>query len=242
MSSINDDINFDSLSVVLDFVLSQWSKGLHTCVPGLIETYDAASRRARVKFALKQVRTDGSEVAKAPIVDVPVVFPSGGGFTMTFPMAEGDPVMLLFSERGITAFKKTFDQATPTEGQYHQEADAVALPGFGPLSLTPADMQGAAWQTEDGDKSVRLKEGGVEIHAGDTNILVRDDGDVVINVGSANKVHLGGESGDELATKTFVRDRFNTHIHQTPVGPTAIPTVVAPLTPGSDVTKKTKGE
>ncbi|MDE2846012.1 MAG: Gp138 family membrane-puncturing spike protein [Gemmatimonadota bacterium] len=242
MSSINDDVNFDSLSVALDFVLTQWRKGLHTSVPGLVEIYDPTTRRARVKFALKQVRTDGSEVAKAPIVDVPVVFPSGGGFTLTFPIAQGDPVMVLFSERGIAAFKKTFAEATPTEGQYHQETDAVALPGFGPLSITPADTDASVWQTEDGDHSVRLRNDRVEIHSGRTNVLVRSDGDVVINVGSSNKVHLGGESGDELATKTFVRDEFNRHIHQTPMGPTAIPTKLAPMTAGSDVTKKTKGE
>ncbi|MCY3554990.1 MAG: Gp138 family membrane-puncturing spike protein [Gemmatimonadetes bacterium] len=242
MSSLNNEITWDNITSVFRFVLSQWRKGLHTCLPGIVETYDAATRRAKVRFALRQVRTDGKEVEKAPLVNVPVVFPSGGGFTFTFPLAEGDPVWLMFSERGLSAFKKTFELATPAMGRFHDQSDAVAIPGFGALQITPADTDASAWQTEDGSKSVRLRDDGVEIHAGNTEVLVREDGNVTINVASADKVHLGGESGDELATKTFVRDQFNRHIHQTPMGPTAIPTILSPLTPGSDVTKKTKGE
>ena len=250
MSNQNRELTNDSLRKTLEFVLAQWRKDLHTAVPGLIETYDPETRRARVKIALRMVMTDGTAVEITPLADVPVVFPAGGGFALTFPMAAGDPVLVVFSERGIDSFKETFELSDPEPGVFHATSDAVALPGFGPLRVTPADTESANWQTEDGDKSIRLRAGRVEIHSGDTSVRVEDNavtvsvdgGPVTINVDGSENVHLGGAGGDELATKTFVRDQFNRHIHQTPMGPTAIPTILAPMTPGSDVTKKTKGE
>ena len=39
---------------------------------------------------------------KPIILDVPVVFMSGGGFTVHFHLLPDDPVMLIFNERDIT--------------------------------------------------------------------------------------------------------------------------------------------
>ena len=82
----------------------------------------------------------------------------------------------------------------------------------------------------------------IKLDAASGKVTITATDDVEIHVGSADNVHIGGVSGEELATRTFVSSYFNAHIHPTPMGPSGTPVVPAPLTPGSDITKKTKGE
>ena len=250
MSALNREKNYDSLSTALQFILGQWSRAaLHTAFPGIIEEYNAETRRARVRMALRQVLTDGTESEKAPAVNVPVIFPAGGGFSLELPLAAGDCVWLMVSERGLSEFKTLFDLATPDTSRYFSEADVVAIAGFGPLAITPATTTGAALQSVDGLHSVRIEEDRVEVHSGSESVIFREaevviqcSGDVKINVPSASNVYLGGETGQELATKAFVSAQYNIHTHSTPAGLSGPPVTAAPLTEGTDITKKTKSE
>lgn len=83
---------------------------------------------------------------------------------------------------------------------------------------------------------VRLENGQVTVEAA--------SGNITLNVPTGSNVHLGGEGGEELATKTFVQSHFNTHTHISgaPGSPTSPPAIQAPLLPGSDITAKAKGE
>ncbi len=231
---LDREVSWESLTTTLRWILEQYKKTLNTSLPGLVETYDPATRRARVRIALRKVDNDGKAEERTPAVNVPVLYPSGGGFTFIFPLAEGDPVMLIFSQRGLTEFKKTYELSTPDRTRIMDGADVVAVPGFGPLEVMPATQTGAALQTVDGDDFIKIDEGSITIKV--------TDGDIILDVPDGKTVHLGGTGGDELATKTFVQNHFNRHIHNHPMGPTAVPAIPAPLTPGSDVTKKTKGE
>lgn len=69
-------------------------------------------------------------------------------------------------------------------------------------------------------------------------------GDVVVNVDDQSHIHVGGEGGQQLATKAFVQQQFNTHVHisGSPGAPTSPPQRPSPLTPGSDLTKKQLSE
>jgi hypothetical protein len=69
-------------------------------------------------------------------------------------------------------------------------------------------------------------------------------GNIVLNVSGGAHVHIGGEAGQELATKAFVQGYFNVHTHlsSAPGTPTGPPMIPAPLTPGGDITKKQKSE
>ena len=225
-------MDWGSLTTVLQFVLRQWAKAeIHTAMPGLVETYDPATRRARVRAALRLVTTtdtpgvDGDPMDRAPIVNVPVIFPSGGGFTMTFPLPEGSPVLLVMSERGVGDFKRTFEEANPTRGHFFAESDAMAIPGFGPLTVTPFDEEGATLQRDDGTAAVSVRSDRIDIH-----------------VASGQHVNIGGPGGEELVTRSFLSTFYNTHVHLVGATPSMPPTVQAPVTPGTDLTRKLKAE
>ena len=129
---MNRDTDYANMAQSIRFAIRQSLKDLYTCMPGIVESYDAETRRAVVKGALKVVTTKEEEIEREAIHNVPVVFPSGGGFAMTFPLEQGDPVLLVYSQRGLANWKKTFGVAAPDVFGFLSEKDAIAIPGFGP--------------------------------------------------------------------------------------------------------------
>lgn len=79
--------------------------GLRVAMPGIIQSFDPDTVTCIVQPAIygQKVGDDGKVVSEAiPIIpDVPVVFPRGGGCTLTFPVKQGDECLLVFSDRCI---------------------------------------------------------------------------------------------------------------------------------------------
>lgn len=69
----------------------------------------------------------------SPILDVPIVFPSAGGFMVTFPIAVGDEVLVMFASRCIDAWwQNGYSQSTPCppiDYRMHDLSDGFAIPG-----------------------------------------------------------------------------------------------------------------
>ena len=137
MTSMNHETDYSNLAQAIRFAIRQSLKDMYTCMPGIVESYDAETRRAVVKGALKVVTTNKEEIEREAIHNVPVVFPSGGGFAMTFPLEPGDPVLLVYSQRGLANWKRTLGVAAPDIIGFFSEKDAIAIPGFGPTQGEP---------------------------------------------------------------------------------------------------------
>ena len=120
--------------------------------------YDPMTRRARVQPAVDLLFTDGSSTPKPVILDVPVLFPGGGGFTLHFPLVAGDAVMLMFSERDIQAFKETLAIGPPLSADIMEIQHAVALPVFPPEDLV-IQGDGVFLQSNDRETYVNLDAG-----------------------------------------------------------------------------------
>ncbi len=132
MTSMNRDTDYANMAQAIRFAIRQSLKDMYTCMPGIVESYDAETRRAVVKGALKVVTTKKEEIEREAIHNVPVLFPSGGRSAFTFPLEPGDTVLLLYSQRGLANWKKTFGVAAPDTIGFFSEKDAFAIPGFGP--------------------------------------------------------------------------------------------------------------
>lgn len=94
-------------------------------------------------------------------------------------------------------------------------------------------------------RAVLVAEGAdVEIVTARAVTVTAVGGDVTLNVAAEQHVHVGGAAGQQLATKAFVRDLYNTHTHLSaaPGAPTSPPVIRAPLVAGSDLTKKQHSE
>lgn len=149
MSNLNTEKDYSNLTDALQFVFNQLLKTIFVSIPGIIESYDAEKKRCRVKPAINILLTDGETTPQSSIVNVPVIWPSGGGYTLISPLPAGTPVEIKFSQRGITRFKETFSQEDPGNGIFDKE-DAHVIPSYGALSITPGSSTGLCLQKEDG--------------------------------------------------------------------------------------------
>lgn len=134
-----------------------------TALPGIIQAFDAAAMTVVVQPSIKGVFTlaDGTSksVALPLLVDVPVVFPSGGGFTLTFPIAAGDECLAVLASRCIDAWWQSGGVQAPLEPRMHNLSDAFALvgPRSQPRTLTEVNTTDVQLRSDDGQAHVAIK-------------------------------------------------------------------------------------
>jgi phage baseplate assembly protein V len=106
---------------------------LWTALPGVVESFDPITVTAVIAPTIKGVvaRPDGQpEVVDLPLLpDVPVVFPRGGGVTLTFPVKPGDECLVVFSSRCIDAWWQSGGSQLAPELRMHDLSDGFALIG-----------------------------------------------------------------------------------------------------------------
>ena len=130
MARIRDDQQRTSLASRVRFALDEHAKSIYTAMPGIVTAFDADTARASVRGALYLIDTDERQHQRPIIEDVPVLYPRGGGYRMTFPLAEGDDVLLIFSMRGLSAWKRALGEARPDVGAVLDGDHVVCVPGF----------------------------------------------------------------------------------------------------------------
>lgn len=137
-------------------------KDVHTCCPGIIRSFNAATQTAVVQPAIKRIWVDDGPLDLPQCLDVPVQFPRGGGFVLTFPVAPGDECLLVFSERAIDNWFTNGDTQEPSEYRLHDLSDAFAVLGFSSAPNVPSGgslTSGAELRTLDGTTVVRIETG-----------------------------------------------------------------------------------
>ena len=107
---------------------------MHTCLPAIVIEYDASTQRATVRPQIKRQYRNGDVVELPYIRDVPVVWPRGGGSFFHLPIAAGDIVTLVFSERSLDEWKETGGSVLPEEFRKFNLSDAFAIPGGYPFN------------------------------------------------------------------------------------------------------------
>lgn len=105
-----------------------------TAIPARVESYDAATQRASVQPLIRRAfedETGARQAERLPIIsDVPVVFPGAGAYAITFPVAKGDTVLLVFSQASIDKWLTSGKDVDPGDDRRHSLNDAIAIPGL----------------------------------------------------------------------------------------------------------------
>ena len=151
------DDRYEAVQQGIPFFGGELLKRVHTSLPGVVVAYNAATRRARVQPAVDHMispdgnpHADFADLEPMPnpvILDVPVIFPAGGGYTVHFPLLPDDPVLLLFSERDIADFKQRLKSGPPASEDVMEIQHAVCIPGFVlPIGIAGWRRAGAAIQ------------------------------------------------------------------------------------------------
>lgn len=123
-----------TLAEVLNALRDGILRDARVSLPGRVESFDAATNTADIQPMVRETveNDDGttSQVSLPILTGVPVMFPSGGGFRITFPIAQGDTVLLVFADRSIDAFMSQGQEGSPADQRRHSLSDAVAIPSL----------------------------------------------------------------------------------------------------------------
>lgn len=105
-----------------------------TAIPGIVQSFNRAKLTIEVQPTingrLKSTAGVWSSFPLPKLVDVPVVFPSGGGVSLVFDLAAGDEVLVIFSSRCIDDWWAQGGVGDPTEFRMHNISDGMAIPGL----------------------------------------------------------------------------------------------------------------
>lgn len=114
---------------------------VHTCLPGVIVSYDG--QMATVRPAIAKQLTSGESLPAPQIVSVPMCWPcgdvGGGQALISVPLRAGDPVLLHFSERAIEDWLNGAD-GPPGDPRQFDLSDAFATPMMRPGTMLAADL------------------------------------------------------------------------------------------------------
>lgn len=135
---------------------------MRVSIPGIIQSFDPGAVTAVVQPAIKGVEHDesGAEVSVSLplLVDVPVVFPRGGGCTLTFPVKEGDECLVIFADRCIDFWWQSGGIQEPVDGRMHDLSDAFCI--VGPQSqakkISGISTSAAQFRSDDGSTYLEI--------------------------------------------------------------------------------------
>ncbi|MDU1573279.1 MAG: Gp138 family membrane-puncturing spike protein [Pantoea sp.] len=147
-----------AMKVLSDTIFSM----LRVSMPGIIQSFDPIACTCTVQPAISgQVADEAGQFKSAPLpllVDVPVVFPRGGGCTITFPVKAGDECLVVFSDRCIDFWWQNGGVQEAVDPRQHDLSDAFAFIGpqsqaevIGNISTSTLQMR-----TDDGAAYIEL--------------------------------------------------------------------------------------
>lgn len=114
--------------------LSQMAE-IYTALPCRVVKVNLSESRMDVQPSLLDKFKDDTTEELPVILGVPIVYPSSSKSSFTFPIAEGDGVLCVFSQRGLDTFKMgKGGLVEPLDFRKFDIRDAVALPGLFPFS------------------------------------------------------------------------------------------------------------
>lgn len=155
----------ETIEDVLKTAIERGLLDVHTALPGKVVSFNPVKNTVSVEPMINQIMEDSSQQEITTLADVPVQFQRGGGFVLTFPIAQGDEGLIVFNERCIDGWWATGQKSIPLDFRMHDYSDAVFIPGISsvPKAIPNIFMQGAALRTEDDSTYIRLTNGKIFI-------------------------------------------------------------------------------
>jgi hypothetical protein len=133
-----------------------------TAMPGIVQKVDLGAMTCEVQISIKgQVIDENNNVRFVeikPLLDVPIVFPSAGGFTITLPLKSGDEVLVVFASRCIDAWWQNGNIQQPMRSRMHDLSDGFAIPGpkSQPKKISGISSTGAQIRNDDGTTYIEI--------------------------------------------------------------------------------------
>jgi len=225
-------------------LLRGWQAGIWTALPGVLQSFDPAKQTAVVQPAVKAQVQDRSTMVWSDVqlplcLDCPVVFPSGGGYLLSFPLKSGNEGLLVFASRCIDSWWQSGGVQRQAEVRFHDLSDGFFIPGCSSIPNVPENLDPDKLQLRNlagtlllelnsEDQSCRIvAAGGVTIEGNlhvtgeitwPHGVIGGADAAVAItgSLTATEDITAGKDSGDQIGLRS--------HTHPTPMGESGAPT------------------
>lgn len=225
---INDNERSTQREQVLDAVRQKTHSELRVAMPGIIQSFDANAVTCVVRPAIRgEIQQSNGTVTPKELpllVDVPVIFPRGGGVTLTFPIKPGDECLVVFADRCIDFWWQSGGVQDAVDGRMHHLADAFAI--VGPQSqaqkISGISTSSAQLRSDDGAAMIEINPSS---HA--------------VTVTTSGKLTANASGGTEITSPTIVLNgnvTINGNLSQGMGSSGGSATMNGPVTVQNDVT------
>jgi len=184
---------FNDQEETLRVIFEAMARELWTSCVGIIESFDEDLQTAKVQPAIKAMvqGINGKWTAQALplLLDVPVYFPSGGGCSLTFPVAKGDECLVCFADRCIDSWWQSGGVQVPINSRAHDLSDAMCFVGFRskPKKINSLSTTSTELRADDGLTKIAL------------NPTAK-----TINISAPNGLFINGKRVDDTHTHSGV--------------------------------------
>lgn len=154
-------------------------ESVNTAIPAIILAIKEGGEKLLVDVqpSVSILNRDGSVVAQASILNVPLQQPASSVGGMIFPVAVGDTVLLVFSQRGIDTWKYgSGSPSAPSDYRRFDKRDCVAIPCIFPVSKSMASKSRQGADYDPGDTVIYNRRGSNPVE-----IVLKQSGDIVVN-------------------------------------------------------------
>lgn len=200
--------------------LDAFQNNIWTAIPAIVVSYDPKANTVQAQPAIKgivQDKTGNYNADNLPVLpDVPVVFPRGGGATLTFPIQKGDECLIVFSCRNIDSWWQSGGVQRPMDARKHDLSDGFCFVGgmsqakkIGNISTKTTQLR-----SDDGSTYVELDHRGKRVNIEAPNgvtintsatvninapkgLYIKGDVHVEGRIDSTGDMNCGGVSGRE---------------------------------------------
>ncbi|HGY5832102.1 TPA: Gp138 family membrane-puncturing spike protein [Klebsiella michiganensis] len=201
--AVSDKTRSGALAEVLASERKVLSEQMRVALPSIIQSFDPDAVTAVVQPTIRYIERDNDGNTSTQdyplLVDVPVIFPRGGGCTLTFPVSAGDECLVIFADRCIDFWWQSGGIQEPVDGRMHDLSDAFCI--VGPQSqakkISGISTTAAQLRTDDGSAFIELAAGG-DITATTTGNATINAPEIILNGNVTINGNLSqgmGESG-----------------------------------------------
>ena len=214
----------NKLSELLIQALDGRQSTIWTAMPGIVQSFDPVKMTCSVQVSIQLNRRmpngEWQPITIPVIDDCPVLFPGGGGFTFTTPIATGDEALLIFASRCIDQWWQQGGVQAQWEYRLHDLSDGFVLvgPRSQPRVISGISTTSAQLRSDDGEMYIELAAGHV------CNVVA--PGGVTINgvtIDASGNVHspaaITATGGIQAGTGGGDSVTVQGHTHGSPPGP-----------------------
>ncbi len=131
-----------------------------TKIPCTVTEYDPETLTIKAQPMIQgsQRQTDGTfqDVDLPLLLDVPVLFPNAGDFSITFPIKEGDNCLVFFADRCIDFWHESGEISPARSFRMHDLSDGFAYFGPRPKTKIPAEVSTENFEIRNEDGTLKI--------------------------------------------------------------------------------------